>query len=255
MRNYSKAQPPNTLHGLYGGIDNLIPNSTIEPYVLWRLQRNLRTEQGTLGNMDYKVGGVRWAGKVPHTFDYSVEMVTEQGSIGIDSLSGWGGHWLVGRTFEQTTFKPRIYMEYNYASGDKNPHDGHIGTFDEIYPTGHDRWGLADQVGWRNIHDVHPAFEAVLHPKFIPKVGYHSYWLASATDGLYAPNGSLSYRLPDGSGGTRVGQEFDIQGAWQIWRTLLLQPGFADLEPGRFLKTATQGHPYRYPFLQVTYTF
>ncbi len=253
--NYSKAQPPNDLHGLYGGIDNLIPNSTIEPYVLWRLQRNQRTEQGTLGNLNYKAGGIRWAGKAPGLFDYSVEMVTEQGSMGIDSIGAWGGHWLVGHTFEQSQFKPRVYMEYNYASGDKNPKDGHIGTFDQIYPTGHDRWGLADQVGWRNIHDVHPAFEVRLHPKFVLKTGYHSYWLASATDGLYAATGALTARIPSGAGGTRVGQEVDIQGVWQILPTLRLQPGFADLQPGPFLKAATQGQAYRYPFLQVVYAF
>jgi hypothetical protein len=253
--NYSKAQPPNNLHGLYGDIDNLIPNSTVEPYVLWRLQRNQRTEEGRLGNLDYKVGGVRWAGKVPLLFDYSVEMLREQGGLGIDSIGAWGGHWLVGRTFEQSRFKPRLYMEYNYASGDKDPKDGHIGTFDMIYPTGHDRWGLADQVGWRNIHDAHPAFEVHLHPKFLLKTGYHSYWLASATDGLYAATGPLVARIPAGTGGTRVGQEVDIQGVWQILPALRLQPGFADLQPGPFLKATTQGHAYRYPFLQVVLTF
>jgi hypothetical protein len=253
--NYSKAQPPNNLHGLYGGIDNLIPNSTIEPYVLWRLQRNQRTEEGRLGNMDYKVGGIRWAGRAPGILDYSVEMLTEHGALGIDSIGAWGGHWLVGRTFDQSNLKPRIYFEYNYASGDKDPKDGKIGTFDQIYPTGHDRWGLADQVGWRNIHDVHPAFEIRVHPKVLLKAGYHSYWLASATDGLYAANGTLVARVPSGTAGTRVGQEFDIQAVWQILPMLRLQPGFADLMPGAFLKAATQGRAYRYPFLQVVYSF
>lgn len=253
--NYSKAQPPNNLHGLYGGIDNLIPNSTLEPYVLWRLERGQRTEEGTLGNLDYKVGGVRWAGKVPALFDYNVEVLTEQGGLGIDTIGAWAGHWLAGHTFEQFDRKPRVYFEYNYASGDKNSKDGHIGTFDMIYPTAHDRWGMADQIGWRNIHDVHPAFEMRLHSKFLFKAGYHSYWLASATDGLYAANGTLTARLPTGSGGTRVGQEVDVQGVWQILPTLRVQPGFGDLEPGAFLKAATQGHAYRYPFLQVVYGF
>jgi hypothetical protein len=252
---YSKAQPPNNLHGLYGGIDNLIPNSTIEPYVLWRLQRNLRTEAGKPGNMDYKAGGVRWAGKVAAAFDYSIEVLTERGSLGTDSIGAWGGHWLVGHTFEQSKYKPRVYGEYNYASGDKNPADGKRGTFDMIYPTAHDRWGLADQVGWRNIHDVHPAFEIRVHPKVLLKTGYHSYWLASATDGLYAANGTQVARVPSGTAGTHVGQEVDIQAAWQIFPTLQVLPGFANLAHGAFLKKATQGQSYRYPFLSVLYTF
>ena len=52
------------------------------------------------------------------------------------------------------TFTPRLVAEYNYASGDANPTDGRRGTFDQLYPTAHDKYGLADQVGWRNMHDV-----------------------------------------------------------------------------------------------------
>jgi hypothetical protein len=35
------------LHGLYGGMEKLIPNAVFEPYVLWRVTRNLRTESST----------------------------------------------------------------------------------------------------------------------------------------------------------------------------------------------------------------
>ena len=45
------------------------------------------------------------------------------------------------------------------ASGDANPADGIRGTFDQLYPTAHDKYGLADQVGWRNIHHVRVGFD------------------------------------------------------------------------------------------------
>jgi hypothetical protein len=32
-------QQANNLHGLYGGIEKLVPGATIEPYVLWRCSR------------------------------------------------------------------------------------------------------------------------------------------------------------------------------------------------------------------------
>jgi Alginate export len=252
---FNHAQPPNDLHGLYGGMDNIIPNSTIEPYVLWRLQRNQRTELGKPGNLDYKVGGVRWAGKVRTAFDYSIEVVREQGGLGTDSIGAWGGHWLSGHNFAQLRFKPRVFGEYNYASGDKNPRDGHRGTFDSIYPTAHDRWGMDDQIGWRNIHHLRGGVEARILPKVLLKGSYHSYWLASATDGLYAANGALVTRVIDGSAGPRVGQEIDIQAVWTIRPDIAVITGYGDLIPGSFLKKATPGVGYHYPFLQVTYTF
>ncbi len=252
---YSKAQPPNNLHGLYGGIDKIIPNSTIEPYVLWRLQRNQRTELGRPGNLDYKAGGVRWAGNVPRRFDYSFEVVREQGALGTDSIGAWGSHLLVGHNFAQPRYKPRVFAEYNYASGDQDPRDGNRGTFDSIYPTGHDRWGLADQIGWRNIHNLRAGIEVSVLKKLVLKSSYHNYWLASATDGLYAPGGALVTRVISGSGGRRVGQEADIQAVWTVRPDIAVVTGYAELIPGRFLKKATPGVGYHYPFLQMTYTF
>ena len=32
-------------------------------------------------------------------------------------------------------------------------------TFDQLYPTGHDKLGLTDQVGWRNIHHLREGIE------------------------------------------------------------------------------------------------
>ena len=36
---------------------------------------------------------------------------------------------------------------------------------------------------------------------------------------------------------------------------MALVMGYAELFPGSFLKKATPGHGYHYPFLQATYTF
>ena len=59
--------------------------------------------------------------------------------------------------------QPRPFVEFNYASGDANPNDGMRGTFDQLYPTGHDKFGLADQVGWRNIHHLRGGLELKPH--------------------------------------------------------------------------------------------
>jgi hypothetical protein len=252
---YSKSDPPNNLHGLYGGVNNVIPGSTIEPYLLWRLQRNLPTESGTRGNLDFKAGGVRWVGNVPRMFDYNLETVLERGGLGTDDVAAWGAHLVIGRTFAQSRYKPRVFGEYNYASGDENPVDARRGTFDPIYPTGHDRFGLADQFGWKNIHHLRFAVEVAAAPRLVLKSSYHNFWLASATDGLFAPSGTLITRLPSGEGGRRVGQEFDVQAAWTIRPDTVVAVGYADLIPGGFLKTATPGANFRYPFVQMTYTF
>lgn len=245
----------NNLHGLYGGLEELIPNAVVEPYVFWRLAPRIKNEDGKLGSLDTKTGGVRLAGKLPAAHvDYGVEVAMQRGNIGADAASAWAGHWVTGYTFA-TAYQPRAFAEYNYASGDGNPHDGHIGTFDQLYPTGHDKFGLADQVGWRNIRDLHFGVEAKPKRAVTAALGFHSWWLASATDGLYSASGAMIARVANGSAGTRVGDELDAQGVWAVNRQMQLGAGIGHIFPGMFLKRATAGNPYTFPYLMFGYSF
>jgi hypothetical protein len=148
--------------GVYGGLEKIVPHAVVEPYVFWRVTRNLLTELSRPGNRDFKTVGVRWVGTLPSNFDYQLEMAAQRGSLGTDRIAAWAGHWLLGYS-SGASHKTRLFAEYNFASGDRNPRDGVEGTFDQLYPTGHDRYGLADQVGWRNIDDAHAGVE--LHPR------------------------------------------------------------------------------------------
>jgi hypothetical protein len=243
------------LHGLYGGMEKLVPHAVVEPYVLWRVTRNLLTESPKPGNRDFKTYGVRWAGTLPGSLDYNTELAVQRGSLGSDRIAAWAGHWLAGYTVSSMRYKPRFIAEYNLASGDKNPHDGVEGTFDQLYPSGHDKYGLADQVGWRNIHDARLAVELRVNAKWLVRPAYHNYWLASATDALYAANGLPITRRTDGSAGRRVGQETDLAMVYRVNRQTQVGAGYARLFPGEFLKKTTPGHAYNYPYLMISYAF
>lgn len=252
---FNKRADGSNLHGLYGGIEKLVPQAVIEPYVLWRLAPRLRAELGNVGNLDHKTTGFRWAGKLPASLDYSVEMAHQRGSLGTDKIRTWAGHWLVGRSFKGLIYQPRFFAEYNYASGDKNPRDGVIGTFDQLYPTPHDKTGLADQIGWRNIHHFRSGVELKPKPKWIVSSSYHSFWLADRRDGLYGVNSTLIVRVADGSAGRFVGQEMDVQAVWNASKAMQIAGGYAYLFPGTFLKNATPGNSYGFPFISVNYLF
>ncbi|MEX2263837.1 MAG: alginate export family protein [Bryobacteraceae bacterium] len=252
---FNKRLDGNNIHGLYGSIGELIPKSVLEPYVLWRLAPRVITELGPPGKMDFFTYGFRWAGKLAGDYEYGVEAAIQRGSLGSDRMEAWGSHWQLGRTFSQWTTKPRIYGEYNYGSGDADPRDGKRGTFDTLYATPHDRWGLADQVGWRNLHHARGALEAKVALAWTIKASYHSWWLASSRDGLYLPNGALFIRVPDGSAGRHVGQEFDAQAVWTPVRGWMVNLGYAHIVPGEFLKKATPGNSYNFPYVMAIYTF
>ncbi len=247
--------PGNNLYGAYGGVENLVPNSTMEPYFLWRRQSGLKTELGTGGNMNFGTVGVRWVGKLPASWDYAIEMDRQAGSLGSDTIGAWAGHWALGKTLPTRRLHPRIALEYNYASGDANARDGHRGTFDQLYATGHDKYGMDDQVGWKNIRNARISFETKPAKKWTAIARYDAWWLSDPHDGLYNAASALVVRVPNGSAGRFVGQELDGALAYNFSRQFQFGGGFGHIFPGTFLINATLGQSYNFPYATSTFVF
>jgi hypothetical protein len=244
----------NNLHGIYTSFDKLIPRATIEPYVLWRVQPRVRNEAGVVANLDEKVTGVRWVGKLPLGFDYGAEAVDEAGYLGSDRIRAWATHFVMGETF-QAPLMPRVFAEFNFASGDKDAKDGVRGTFDQLYPTGHDKYGLSDQMGWRNMKDVRAGVETKPRRNVTASVVYNDWFLASRFDAMYNATGAALFRSASGTAGTHVGQEMDVIATWTIVKPLQAGAGFGHIFPGEFLKKTTPGNAYNFPYVMFTYKF
>ena len=82
-------------------------------------------------------------------------------------------------------FGPRLGIEYNFASGDRNPADRSYGTYDDLYPAGFNRYGMADPIAWRNIRYPAAGIELPITRRWAAYAGYRFFQLASVHDGLY----------------------------------------------------------------------
>jgi Alginate export len=251
---FDKSGNGNRFGGAYVSSGRIVPQGTVEPYLFYRRDTNLRAETGAVGSLDQFTTGGRLVGKLPARLDYNVEMDLQRGSLGSDTVRAWAGHWQIRETLPGSA-TPRLTAEYNYASGDADPADGVRGTFDQLYPTAHDKYGLADQVGWRNIHHVRGGFELTPFKATPISVNYHSYWLAERRDALYAASGAPIARVAAGAASTRVGQEIDVQISRPLFPQLAFTAGYSYLIAGPFLKEATPGKSYSGPFAMVTYVF
>lgn len=245
----------NALYGFYGSSATAIPRATIEPYFFFRQSDGVTLETGGLGNIRQATIGTRLMGKLPRDFDYGIEMAEQTGSVATDDVRAWAGHWVMGKTFAKASGKPRPFIEFNYASGDSDSKDGVRGTFDQLYPTGHDKLGLADQVGWRNIDHLRGGVELKPKTQWQVSGSYHSWWLASATDALYSASGAAVARSAAGTAGRFVGQELDAQAVYTYSPQLQIAAGYAQVLPGEFLKNTTPGESYGVSYLMVTYVF
>ena len=148
---------------------------------------------------------------------------------------------MVGRTIPIGSKTYRAFGEYNFASGDDTPGDGARGTFDQLYPNGHDKYGLADQVGWKNIHHLRAGLEARPHAKLALAGSYHSFWLASATDALYSAGGAVLARIAAGRADRHVGQELDMQATYTPSPRIQLTGGYAHMFTGRVPQSGDAG--------------
>ena len=247
----------NPFYGAYGTLGKLIPRASIDPYAFWRLAPvgyAAAYADGAKGHLDEGTVGVRVAGKLPARFDYGVEMAGQKGTLGTSKIAAWAGHWVAGRTF-QMPWNPRPYLEYNFASGNSGSSSNTIGTFDQLYPSGHDKYGLTDQIGWRNIKDLRTGVEAKPISKLKVSATYHDYRLANAHDGLYATNGSVVAKSLAGTAGTHVGEELDFQGIYNWNSAVLFGAGYGQLFTGEFLNKTTKGKDYGYPYFMTSYVF
>ena len=244
----------NRFAGAYASTGRLLPRGIIDPYAFYRRDTNLRSETGVLDSLQQVTTGARLVGTLPARLDYNVEAAIQRGSLGPDSIRAWAGHWQI-RAALPGAGVPRVTAEYNFASGDADPADGIRGTFDQLYPTAHDKYGLADQVGWRNIHHVRAGFDMTPFKATPISVSYHSYWLAEERDALYAASGAPLARVPAGAASTRVGQEIDVHVTRPLTAQLALAAGYSHLVAGPFLKEATPGKSYSGPFIMATYVF
>jgi len=188
------ALPGNNLYGVYGSFRNVVPKADFEPYVLWRVAPSSSALPETLnrGHLNEVTIGLHWKGALPAAFDYDTEFDGQTGSLGASSIAAWAGYASLGKTLRKVAASPRVFLEGNYASGTKNPAGRDWNTFDQIYPSNHDKFGFADLVGRRNLVQFRTGIEEELTKKWKLKQQFESFWLATPNDNFYASSGAIS---------------------------------------------------------------
>ena len=252
---FDKYSPGNNFYGIYTSLSKLVPRSALEPFFFWRRQSGLTSELGTRGTMNFGTLGFRGVGKLPSNFDYDTQVAAQSGKLGDESIRAWAGHWVLGYTLGAVVLTPRMFAEYNQASGDANPSDNKKGTFDQLYPTGHEKYGLTDLVGWQNMKHARGGVDLAITKSWSATTRYSSYWLADAHDALYTSGGAVLARSAAGTAGTYVGQEIDVITSGRLRPGLGLSAGLGHFVPGTFLKNTTPGEAYTYPYAMLTYDF
>lgn len=177
---------------------------------------NSTNPNGRSGDKSMYTMGTRFWGKTA-PWDYEAELAGQWGHWAGDSISAWSWSMDGGYTFAPMAWKPRIGAGFDWASGDENPNDGRVETFDQLFPLSHSYFGYLDLIGRQNITAANVNLSAwPLADKVRVASWYHAFWLSDDRDALYGAAGNAVRRDRTGNSGKEIGHELDLTVAWKI---------------------------------------
>ncbi len=243
------------LHGVHVQLNNSVEGVLIEPFLLWRTNPRVAGE-GSIGDMDQYTAGVYSARNGAPGWQYVASAVKQWGDFAEATIDATFLSVLGGYQFD-IEVRPRLFFEYNYASGDSNPTDGVQGSFDNIYPTAHIYYGYNDLVGLRNIKNLRLGSSVRAAGRVTLGLDFHAFWLAEPNDHLYNVLGTApAVRTPDGGASdTKVGNELDFSASLPVGNTVTLLGGVGHMFPGPFLEANSPGDGNTFTYFSIDYRF
>ncbi len=245
----------NNIYGIYGRFSAIIPNSDIEPFVLWHVQPSVTIEpavSNATGKQNLWAYGMRWKGELHQAFEYSAQGVVESGTQGTEPIQAWSTS--DGVAYEQVSWlaRPRFFAQFDYASGNSDPSRGVHRTFDAIYSTSRDRFGISDILGGQNITAIRGGSTVNPHRRWTVTAQYLDFYLAQANDALYGAAGK-SFGHGDPVFGKHIGQEADIYSWYEFNRHFNVGAGYGRLAAGNFLRHLTGVQVYSTYYVSLNF--
>jgi Alginate export len=213
------------------------------------------TFNGTHGHELRQTLGARAKGMIGQTnFDFDVEVAGQFGSVGSGSIAAGMTSAVLGYTPPVLSrLAPRLYLEFDYASGDKNP-GGNVNTYNQLYPDAHSFLGYIDYIGRQNV--ISPSGGVIISPVRDLTVSLQQYffWRASDRDAVYNKVGGV-LRHGTGSSANYVGAELDILADYSITRHLNTYAGWSRFFPGQFIRETGPSQTSDFFYFAFQYTF
>ncbi len=227
----------------------------IEPFAMTKSNNHdvYKGEDRRVGDFDSYYIGARIFKKDYKGFDFDATYIKQEGDSASDDIDAYGYHCLLGYRAKQMPLKPRVSLEYTYASGDSNPTDGSLETFDGAFGARDKMMGRMNLFHWKNLKDAQINLDLKPMKTLSFTLGYHQFWLAEDKDAWYL--NKKAYRDKTGNSGDKVGKEFDVLGKWTIPKMVEVQFGCGHFWPDEFAKNMASDKEANWVFLQLVYKF
>jgi hypothetical protein len=223
----------------------------VDTYYLGFRDRRAVYDQGA-GRQSLHTFGARVFGDTGSWF-WNVEGALQRGSFAGQLSSAWGVASEIGYRTSAIALKPEFGLDADIVSGDRDPDDPRLQTFNPMFPNGK-YLGALTPVGPRNLIHVRPS--AAIHPRGDMQVSLTAaaFWRQSTGDGVYAIPGIL-LRSGSGSKARYIGMQLELAASWQATPELNLSASTSVFDPGSFVRNTGPARLIKLVSVMANYRF
>ncbi len=220
------------LYGVRRDIGTFGGKSSVDLYYIGYKEENARFDQGREREERHTVGA-RLAGRAGN-WDWDWESMYQFGRFGEGDISAWSIGSRTAYTWKKLSFRPRLMLEAAIISGDADPGDPDLQTFNALFPNGY-FFGELTPVGPYNLITLGPTATAQITPRIKVEMQTLLHWRESLRDGVYNVPGILM-RSGLTSRARRIGTQGSLSVTWAPARTFDIQATYGFFDAGRFLE-------------------
>lgn len=248
------------LMGAYATIKNL-PQGLQDIYLIYRDNNPAMLEEYTLGTRIVgDEGPVDWNFEGVYQWGTATDKVVPNRKGEVLDQEAWAAHAELGYTWKTQPLKPRLGVEYNFASGDDDPLDSSNNTFDQLFPTNHVPWGIMDFIGWKNMHSIGSRLSWAQTRNLKITTEWHAFWLdEEQNDAWYDSTGRVFRNAAGKDVSSFLGHEFNLFATYKVSEKLEMEAGYGHYFAGQYAAdTAPIGagsDDADFVYLMTTYKF
>jgi hypothetical protein len=195
-------------------------------------------------NFDIRYAGIR------DGFDWDLEAMGQFGDIGGKNIRAWAVGSRSGYTFADVRWMPRLGLQIDAASGDDDPGDNTLGTFNPLFPNGY-YFTLAGYTGYTNLIHLKPSLTVRPTTKLALMIAPGMQWRETTADAVYVqPDNAVSGTA--GKAGQWSGVYVQFRADWEVTPSLRASVETVRFQIGDALRRAG-GHDSTYFNIQLQY--
>ncbi|MCR9255296.1 MAG: alginate export family protein [Alphaproteobacteria bacterium] len=227
--------------------EGVLPLGQADFYVLRYVDEGARYFQGR-GEERRTSVGLRAFGAAGN-WDWNWEGVYQVGDFDGGDIRAWTFASDTGYRFRTLAWAPRLGVSANIASGDSDPSDNRLETFNPMFPRGN-YFSEAAVLGPRNFYNVRPSVSTAPLPGVSVGTDVNVFWRLEEADAVYGPPGQI---VRSGGDGRHVGTAWSVNAAYEMSPRAAFSIVFTHFFPGKVIQST--GPDEAITFVEATFQF